>query len=48
MLIMNTVLRTHDIDPKLKILGNLVPRLKCVPIFIKFGTQDIFKFLLIT
>ena len=27
--------------------GKFGPKLKCAPNFIKFGTQDIFKFLLI-
>ena len=37
----------NDFDPKLYIRVNVVPKLKCAPIFIKFGTLDIFKFLLI-
>ena len=37
----------NDFDPKLYIRVNVVPKLKCAPIFIKFGTSDIFKFLLI-
>ena len=48
MLIMNIVLGIHDIDPKLKIRANLVPKFKCPLIFRKFGTQDIFEFILIT
>ena len=45
MLIINAVLGTDDLDPKLQIRANLVPKLKCAPIFMKFGTQDIFKVL---
>ena len=33
--------------PQIMDLSNLVPKLKCAPIFMKLGTQDIFKFLLI-
>ena len=29
MLIMNTVFEIDDLDPKLKIWANLVPKLKC-------------------
>ena len=47
MLIMNIVLVIDDLDPKLYIQANLVPKLKCAPIFMKFGTEGIFKFLLI-
>ena len=47
MLIINKVLWIDNIDPKLKIQANLVPKLKCAPIFIKLGTQVILKFLLI-
>ena len=48
MLIMNIVLVIDNLDPKLLIRANLVPKLKCAPIFIKFGTQDFLKkFLLI-
>ena len=38
---MNIVLGIDDIDLKSYIRANLVPNLKCAPIFIKFGTQDI-------
>ena len=44
---MNKVLRIDNINPKLNIQANLVPKLKCAPIFIKLGTQIIFRFLLI-
>ena len=44
---MNLVLGIDDLDPKLYFHANLVPKLKSAPIFMKFGTQDIFKFLLI-
>ena len=47
MLIMNIVLGIDEIDPKLQIRAILVPKLKCAPIYLKFGTQDIFKFLVI-
>ena len=46
MLIMNIVLGTDDLDPKLQIQANLVSKLKCATIIMKFGTQDILKFLL--
>ena len=42
MLIMNIVLGIDELDPKLQIPANLVPKLKYAPIFMKFGTQDIF------
>ena len=44
---MNIVLGIDDIDPKSYIRASLVTKLKCPPILMKFGTQDIFKFLLI-
>ena len=40
MLIMNIAFGTDDLDPKLQIRANLVPTLKCAPIFMKFGTQN--------
>ena len=45
MLIMNIVLGIDDLLPKLQIRVNLVPKLNCIPIFMKFGTH-IFKFTL--
>ena len=47
MLIMNVVLGIDDLDPKLQIGANLVPKLEYASIFVKFGTQDNFEFLLI-
>ena len=47
MVIMNIVLEIDNLDPKLQIRENLVPILKCAPIFMKFGTRNIFRFLLI-
>ena len=47
MLIMNIVLGIDDLDPNLQIRPNLVPKLKCAPVLMEFGTQYIFKFLLI-
>ena len=38
MLITNILIVIDDIDKKLQICENLVPRLKCASIFIKFGT----------
>ena len=38
MLVMNIVLGIDDHDPKSLIQENLVQKLKCVPIFMKFGT----------
>ena len=44
MLIINILIGIDDLDPKLQILvkitklQNLVPQLKCAPIFMKFGT----------
>ena len=40
MLILNMVLETDDLDLKLKIRANLVPTLKFVPIFMKFGVHN--------
>ena len=40
MLILNMVLETDDLDLKLKIRANLVPTLKFVPIFMKFGIHN--------
>ena len=40
MLIMNMVLGIDYLDPKLQIWAKLVPTLKVVPIFMKFGTQN--------
>ena len=40
MLIMNIVLGIDDLNPKLYIRANLVPKLKCGPIFKKFGTHN--------
>ena len=40
MLIMNIVLGIDDLNPKLYIRANLVPTLKCAPIFKKFGTHN--------
>ena len=40
MLIMIILLEIDDLDPKLQIQANLVPKLKCAPIFMKFGTQN--------
>ena len=37
---MNIVLGIDGLDPKLKIQANLVPTLKFVPIFIKFGNRN--------
>ena len=34
------LLGTDDLDLTLQILENLVQKLKCAPIFMKFGTQD--------
>ena len=48
MLIKNTVFGIDYLDPKLWTWANLFPKLKCAQIFMKFGTQDIFKFLLRT
>ena len=44
---MNIVLGIDDFDPKLQIRANLVLKLKCAPIFMKFGTQDISDMLII-
>ena len=40
MLIMNIVLRIDYLDPRLNIRANLVPTLKFVSTFMKFGTQN--------
>ena len=37
MLILNISIGIDDIDPKLQIWKNLVPKLKCASIFMKFG-----------
>ena len=37
---MNIVLGIDDLNPKLYIRANLVPTLKCAPIFKKFGTHN--------
>ena len=38
MLIMKMLIGIDDLDPKLQICENLVPKRKCVPIFMKFRT----------
>ena len=40
MLIMNIVLGTDDLDPKLLIRVILVPTLQFAPIFMKFSTHN--------
>ena len=40
MMIMNIVLGTDDLDPKLSIRANVVPILKFASIFMKFGTHN--------
>ena len=40
MLIMNMVLETEDLDPKLQIRANFVLTLKFAPIFLKLGTHS--------
>ena len=45
---MNRVLGIDDLGQKLWVWVNLVPKLKCVSIFMNCNTQDILKFLLIT
>ena len=40
MLIMNMVLGTDDLNPKLKIRANYVPALKFAPVFTKFCTHN--------
>ena len=42
ILIMNKILGIDNLDPKLLIRENLVQKLKCAPIFMRFGTQAIF------
>ena len=39
---MNKILGIDNLDPKLLIRENLVQKLKCAPIFMRFGTQAIF------
>ena len=41
---MNIVPGIDDADPKLQIRANLVPKLTCASIFMKFDTQDILGF----
>ena len=36
-----------DLDPKLQIRASFVSKLKCAPIFMKFGNQDTFDMLII-
>ena len=45
MLTVIIVLGIDKLNPKLWIRANLVPKLKCAPILMKFGTADIVKFL---
>ena len=40
MLIMNMVLGTDDLNPKLQIRANYVPALKFAPVFMKFCTHS--------
>ena len=40
MLILNIILGTDDLDPKLWIWVDLVPTLKFAPIFKKYGTHN--------
>ena len=40
MPVMNMVLGTDDLDPKLQVRANLFPALKVAPIFMKFGTHN--------
>ena len=40
VLIINVLIGIDDLDPKLQICKNLVPKLKFSPIFIKFGTLN--------
>ena len=40
MLIMNMVLGSDDLGPKLYVQANFVPTQKFAPIFMKFGTYN--------
>ena len=47
MLIMNTVLGTDDLDPKLEIWANFVPALKFAMMVMKFYTHNKWNMLIV-
>ena len=43
ILVMDLLIGTDNLDPKIQIWANLVPQLKCPSIFMKFDTQHKLK-----